>query len=62
VIVVPGARGYIPYLVQKGDNLTKILREHAGDPKVSNVKNTPLASGLKNPDKIFPGQLLRIPV
>ena len=62
VIVIPGSRGYIPYLVRKGDTLTKILQELGGDPKVSSVKNTALASGLKNPDKIFPGQLLRIPV
>ena len=62
VIVIPGARGYIPYLVQKGDTLTRVLQEHGGDPKVSNVKNTALASGLKDPDKILPGQLLRIPV
>jgi hypothetical protein len=62
VIVIPGSRGYIPYLVRKGDTLTKILQELGGDPNVSSVKNTALASGLKNPDKIFPGQLLRIPV
>ena len=62
VVVVPGARGYIPYMVRKGDTLTKILQELGGDPKVSSVKHAALASGLKNPDKIFPGQLLRIPV
>ncbi len=63
VIVIPGAIGYVPYVVKKGDTLTAIVKEIGyGDPKVSTVKNTALASGIKNPDLIRPGQVIRVPV
>ncbi|MEO7855234.1 MAG: peptidoglycan-binding protein LysM [Rubrivivax sp.] len=49
------------HLVQKGDTLSKIAKEMYGNanlyPKIFEA-NKPM---LKDPDKIYPGQLLRIP-
>jgi nucleoid-associated protein YgaU len=49
------------YTVVKGDTLSKIAKQHYGDagkyPQIFEA-NKPL---LKDPDKIYPGQLLRIP-
>jgi len=47
--------------VQKGDNLSKISKQYYGDPNKYNVifeANKPM---LTHPDKIYPGQKLRIP-
>ena len=49
------------YTVVSGDNLSKISKAQYGDPnKYMKIyeANTPM---LKHPDKIYPGQLLRIP-
>ena len=49
------------YTVVKGDNLSKISKIHYGDPNKYLVifeANKPM---LKHPDKIYPGQMLRIP-
>ena len=49
------------YTVEKGDNLSKISKMHYGDPNKYMAifeANKPM---LKHPDKIYPGQLLRIP-
>ena len=50
------------YTVKSGDTLSKIAREHYGDagryPEIFEA-NKPM---LKDPDKIYPGQVLRIPV
>lgn len=51
------------YTVQKGDNLSKIAEKHYGKGKASKYAvifeaNKPM---LKHPDKIYPGQVLRIP-
>jgi len=49
------------YTVAKGDNLSKISKQFYGDPnKYQKIfeANTPM---LKHPDKIYPGQMLRIP-
>ena len=49
------------YEVKSGDSLSKIAKAHYGDAKKFNVifeANTPM---LKDPDKIYPGQMLRIP-
>jgi nucleoid-associated protein YgaU len=49
------------YTVVKGDNLSKISKMHYGDPNKYMVifeANKPM---LKHPDKIYPGQMLRIP-
>ncbi|HUP53779.1 MAG TPA: peptidoglycan-binding protein LysM [Longimicrobiales bacterium] len=49
------------YTVQKGDSLSKIAKEHYGDamkyPAIFEA-NKPM---LKDPDKIYPGQVLRLP-
>jgi nucleoid-associated protein YgaU len=49
------------YTVVKGDTLSKIAKEHYGDanayPKIFEA-NKPM---LSHPDKIYPGQTLRIP-
>lgn len=62
VIVIPGATGYIPYQVKRGDTLSAIIREVGGGSAVATVRNAALASGLRDPDRIRPGQILRIPV
>ena len=49
------------YTVKSGDSLSKIAKEHYGDAMKYPVifeANQPL---LKDPDKIYPGQVLRIP-
>ncbi|MCH4248352.1 peptidoglycan-binding protein LysM [Acinetobacter populi] len=49
------------YTVKSGDNLSKIAKEFYGDANKYNKifeANKPL---LKDPDEIFPGQVLRIP-
>jgi nucleoid-associated protein YgaU len=49
------------YTVVSGDNLSKISKAQYGDPnKYMKIyeANTPM---LKHPDKIYPGQVLRIP-
>lgn len=49
------------YTVQKGDSLSKIAKEHYGDAMEYPVifeANKPM---LSDPDKIYPGQVLRIP-
>lgn len=49
------------YTVQSGDSLSKIAKEHYGDAMRYNEifeANQPM---LKNPDLIYPGQVLRIP-
>jgi nucleoid-associated protein YgaU len=51
------------YTVKKGDNLSKIAEAQYGQGQASRYKdifeaNKPM---LKHPDKIYPGQVLRIP-
>ncbi len=49
------------YTVQSGDTLSKIAKQHYGDAMKYPVifeANKPM---LKDPDKIYPGQVLRIP-
>lgn len=49
------------YEVKKGDTLSKIAKEHYGDANAYHAifeANRPM---LKHPDKIYPGQKLRIP-
>jgi nucleoid-associated protein YgaU len=49
------------YTVQPGDSLSKIAKAHYGNAMKYTVifeANTPM---LKDPNKIYPGQVLRIP-
>ncbi len=49
------------YTVQSGDSLSKIAKQHYGDAmKYMTIfeANKPM---LKDPNKIYPGQVLRIP-
>tara|TARA_R100000687_G_scaffold74482_1_gene65501 strand:+ start:159 stop:662 length:504 start_codon:yes stop_codon:yes gene_type:complete len=49
------------HTVERGENLSKIAKEHYGDANKYTVifeANKPM---LKDPDKIYPGQVLRIP-
>jgi len=49
------------YTVQKGDSLSKIAKAHYGNPMAYPAifeANKPM---LSHPDKIYPGQVLRIP-
>ncbi len=49
------------YEVQSGDSLSKIAKDHYGDPMKYNEifeANQPM---LDDPNKIYPGQMLRIP-
>ena len=49
------------YQVESGDSLSKIAKEYYGDPMKYNQifeANKPM---LKDPEKIYPGQMLRIP-
>lgn len=50
------------YTVVKGDTLSRIAKEHYGNANAYNAifeANEPM---LKHPDKIYPGQVLRIPL
>jgi len=60
-VVVPAPEATF-YEVQSGDSLSKIAKAHYGDPMKYPVifeANKPM---LSDPDKIYPGQVLRIPV
>ncbi len=60
VVEVPAPEA-VMYTVQKGDSLSKIAKAHYGDAmKYTAIfeANQPL---LTDPDKIYPGQVLRIP-
>jgi len=49
------------HTVERGDTLSKISKEHYGDPNQYPLifeANKPM---LQDPDKIYPGQVLRIP-
>ncbi|MEZ5545418.1 MAG: peptidoglycan-binding protein LysM [Lysobacteraceae bacterium] len=49
------------YTVKKGDNLSKVSKQYYGTPNKYNIifeANRPM---LSHPDKIYPGQVLRIP-
>ena len=51
----------VMYTVQPGDSLSKIAKAHYGDAMKYTVifeANKPM---LSHPDKIYPGQVLRIP-
>lgn len=49
------------YTVQKGDSLSKIAKHHYGDANAWKRIFEANRDTLDDPDKIFPGQTLRIP-
>ena len=66
ITVVPSAGAAAPagggsYTVQKGDTLSKISKQYYGDPNQYNRIFEANRDQLKDPDKIFPGQVLKIP-
>ncbi len=60
-IDTPAGEQATMYTVQKGDTLSAIAKKHYGDANKYNAifeANKPM---LTHPDKIYPGQVLRIP-
>ena len=49
------------YTVKSGDTLSKIAKAHYGDASKYNAIFEANTLMLKDPDKIYPGQKLRIP-
>jgi nucleoid-associated protein YgaU len=60
--IVPGYIGYREHVVQRGDTLSAIARTHYGNASLYTriVRANP--NQISDPDLIFPGQLLRIPI
>lgn len=50
------------YTIQSGDTLSKIAKEHYGDPNAYNKIFEANREVIGDPDKIYPGQQIRIPV
>lgn len=49
------------YVIQKGDNLSKIAKQFYGDANAYNQIFEANKEVIQHPDKIFPGQKIRIP-
>ena len=49
------------YTVQKGDSLSKIAKQHLGDANAWKTIFEANRDVLDDPDKIFPGQALKLP-
>jgi hypothetical protein len=60
--IVSGYIGYRLHVVRPGDTLSKIARDHYGDPGRFHdiVRANPLV--ISDPNLIFPGQTLKIPI
>lgn len=66
-ITVPAANavataGSKTYTVKAGDTLSKIAKEQLGDPNKYPILFEANRSILTDPDKIYPGQVLKIPI
>jgi nucleoid-associated protein YgaU len=57
-----GASGGRTYTVKSGDTLSKIAKEHLGDANAYMKIFNANSDQLTDPDKIKPGQVLKIPV
>lgn len=60
--IVPGYYGYREHKVVKGDTLSALAKAYYGDSSLYQriVRANP--DQISDPDKIFPGQVLRIPI
>ncbi|TFF27795.1 LysM peptidoglycan-binding domain-containing protein [Jiella endophytica] len=61
-MILPGYAGFQPYTVRSGDTLSAIARRFYGDASRFTVIVEANAHIISNPNVIFPGQQLRIPV
>ena len=57
----PAAKAYEVYVVQSGDSLSKIAKQHYGSANEWKRIFEANTDVLKDPNKIFPGQKLKIP-
>jgi nucleoid-associated protein YgaU len=57
----PAAPQVTYYTIESGDTLSKIAKEHYGDAQKYNVIFEANREVIKDPDKIYPGQKIRIP-
>jgi nucleoid-associated protein YgaU len=57
----PAATSGTTYTVKPGDTLSKIAQQHLGDAGAYMTIFEANKDQLKDPDKIFPGQVLKIP-
>ena len=53
--------GYREHVVQAGDTLSAIAQEHYGTPDVDPLVRAN-AHQIDDPDLIFPGQVIRVPI
>ncbi|MDA8870391.1 LysM peptidoglycan-binding domain-containing protein [Rhizobiaceae bacterium] len=60
-LILPGYTGYRPYTVKSGDTLARIAREIYGEPNFHPIVAANPQT-ITDPDRIFVGQELRIPV
>ena len=59
--MVKGYVGYREHVVKRGETLSAIARRHYGEPNFQPIMRAN-AHQLDDPDLIFPGQVLRIPI
>jgi nucleoid-associated protein YgaU len=57
----PAAKAYEVYVVKSGDSLSKIAKQHYGNANEWKRIFEANTDVVKDPDKIFPGQKLKIP-
>src|SRR4051794_28375266 len=60
--IVAGYIGYRLHVVPRGDTLSKIARDHYRDPRRFNDILRAKPPVISNPNLIFPGQQLKIPI
>ncbi|MGW6316505.1 MULTISPECIES: Gmad2 immunoglobulin-like domain-containing protein [unclassified Streptomyces] len=60
--IVPGYYGYREHKVVKGDTLSGLAKAHYGDASLFKRIQRANPDQISDPDKIIPGQVLRIPI